>query len=205
MAESIFGVIAEFRTPGEVLKASERMHAEGYRAFDCYTPFPVHGLEKAMGLSDSKVPWIVLGGGLTGFSVGLGLQWYTSVVDNAWIYEHFGRDGMVASAFKVLVDLIGSGYPQIIGGKPFFSYQAFVPVTFELTILLSAFGAIFGMLALNRLPMFYHPVFKHPRFRRATDDRFFLAVESKDPKFEVNRVRTALESVGGEHVTVLEA
>lgn len=205
MAENIFGVIAEFRTPGEVFTAAERVRDEGYKAFDCYTPFPVHGLEKAMGIPASKVPWIVLGGGITGFSLGLALQGYTSVIDNAWIYEHFGKDGMMAKLFDLIIYLIGSGYPMRIGGKPYFAFQAFVPVTFELTILLSAFGAVFGMLALNLLPSWYHPVFKHARFRRVTDDRFFLAIESKDPKFEVGRVQTLLSSVGGEHVTVLEA
>ncbi|MFM7200400.1 MAG: DUF3341 domain-containing protein [Myxococcota bacterium] len=205
MAGNIYGVIAEFHTPGELYHAAEAVRKANYTEFDCYTPFPVHGLEKAMGVPASKVPWIVLGGGITGFSAGLALQSYTSVVDLKFMNEVFGAESVITSMFKGMADIIGWGYPMIIGGKPFFSYQAFVPVTFELTILLSAFGAIFGMLALNRLPMFYHPVFKHPRFRRATDDRFFLTIESKDREFEVNKVRTFLESIGGGHVTVLEA
>lgn len=177
MAEKHFGVLAEFTTPGEILEAAERVHAEGFRHFDCHTPFPVHGLDKAMGLAASKLPWIVLTGGLTGGSLGLLFQWWINVVD----------------------------YPIIIGGKPFFSYQAFVPVTFELTILLSAFGAVFGMLGLNRLPMWYHPVFRSAHFKRASDDRFFISIEAKDPRFDVNRTRQFLESIGGRNVTVLEA
>jgi hypothetical protein len=177
MAEKKFGIIAEFKTPAEILEAANRVRVEGFRDFDVHTPFPVHGLDTAMGVPPSKVPWIVLGGGVTGGSCGLLLQWWCSAVD----------------------------YPLIIGGKPFFSYQAFVPITFELTILLASFGAVFGMLALNRLPMFYHPVFRSARFRRATDDRFFLSIEAKDPKFDLQRTRQFLEAIGGENVTVLEA
>ena len=176
MAEKVFGVLAEFRTPGTILEAAGKVRRDGYRQFDCHTPFPVHGLEHAMGVPPSKVPWIVLAGGLTGFAIGLSLQWWTSTI----------------------------AYPLIIGGKPLFSYQAFVPVTFELTILLSAFGAVFGMFALNRLPMFYHPVFRSSHFRRASDDRFFISIEATDPRFDLSRTRSFLESLGGENVTVLE-
>jgi len=177
MADKIFGILAEFKTPASILDAAGRAYAEGFRQFDCHTPFPVHGLDRAMGLAASKVPWLVLGGGLTGGSCGLLLQWWTSAVS----------------------------YPLIIGGKPLFSYQAFVPVTFELTILLASFGAVFGMFALNRLPMFYHPIFRAPTFHRATDDRFFLSIEAKDPRFDVARTRQFLEAIGGENITVLEA
>lgn len=205
MAENIFGVIAEFKTPAEIYHAAEKTRAEGYSEFDCYTPFPVHGLEKAMKLPASKVPWIVLAGGLTGFSLGILMQGYTSVGDRAWFMSLAGEDSALMWLYKVLVDLIGAGYPMIIGGKPFFSYQAYVPVTFELTILLSAFGAVFGMLALNRLPTWYHPAFKAPSFRRVTDDRFFLAIEAKDPRFDSAKVKSFLTELGGENVTVLEA
>lgn len=205
MAENIFGVIAEFKTPAEIYHAAEKARAEGYSQFDCFTPFPVHGLEKPMGLAASKVPWIVLVGGITGFSLGILLQGYSSVADRAWFASIAGEDSPVMWIYKLLVEMIGSGYPMIIGGKPFFSYQAYVPVTFELTILLSAFGAVFGMLGLNRLPTWYHPAFKLPSFRRVTDDRFFLAIEAKDPRFEATKVKSFLTELGGENVTVLEA
>lgn len=177
MAEKTFGLLAEFKTPADILEAANRVRIEGFRQFDVHTPFPVHGLDAAMGAPASKVPWIVLAGGLTGGSCGLLLQWFCAAVD----------------------------YPLIIGGKPFFSYQAFVPITFELTILLASFGAVFGMLALNKLPMFYHPVFRAPSFKRATDDRFFLSIECRDPKFDAARTRQFLEAIGGENITVLEA
>ena len=172
-----YGIMAEFRTPGEVLEATQRAYAEGYRKMDVYSPFPIHGIEKALGLPGSKVPWIVLAGGLSGASLGMFLQYWTSAVD----------------------------YPLIIGGKPFFSYPAFVPVTFECMVLLAAFGAVFGMLALNKLPQFFHPVFRHPTFRRASDDRFFLSIERDDPRYDDGRTRQLLETLGGENIMVLEA
>ena len=176
-APGIFGVMAEFATPGDLLHAAEKIREEGYVKVDAYSPFPVHGLDRVLGVPGSRVPWIVLVGAVAGGSGGLLLQWWTSAVD----------------------------YPIKIAGKPFFSLPAFVPVTFELTILLSAFAAVFGMLFLNRLPLPYHPVFKHSTFRRASDDRFFLAIEAEDPRFEVDRARRSLEAVGGAHVEVLEA
>ena len=177
MVGQTYGLLAEFKTPAEIYEAAAQVKEKGYRHFDCHTPFPVHGMEKAMGLGDSHVGWIVLFSGMTGGALGLLLQWWTSAVD----------------------------YPLIIGGKPFFSYQAFVPVTFELTILLSAFGAVFGMLALNRLPRLYHPVFKVPEFRRASDDRFFISIEARDPRFDLEETRQFLEGLGAEQVTELEA
>jgi len=176
-APEIFGVMAEFATPRDLLHAAEKVRAEGYVNVDAYSPFPVHGLDRALGVPGSKVPWIVLAGAITGGIGGLLLQWWTSAVD----------------------------YPIKIAGKPFFSIPAFVPVTFELTILLSAFAAVFGMLFLNRLPQPYHPVFKHSTFKRASDDRFFLAIEATDPAFDADTARRVLEAAGGAHVEVLEA
>jgi len=127
-----YGIIAEFKNAAELFKACKEVKDAGYKQFDSYSPFPIHGIEKAMGLPASKLPWIVLGGGAFGLSAGFGLQ--------AWVAT--------------------SAYPLTISGKPLFSYQAFVPITFELMVLFSAFAAVFGMLALNKLPQFYHPYFK---------------------------------------------
>jgi len=176
-APAVYGVMAEFETPGDLLHAVEQVREEGYTSLDAFTPFPVHGLDVAMGLPGSKVPWIVLLGAIFGGVGGLALQWWTSAVN----------------------------YPIRIGGKPFLSLPAFVPVTFELAVLFSAFAAVFGMLALNRLPQPYHPVFKHPEFKRATNDRFFLAIEARDPRFDAGEVRGVLTKAGGRNVEVLEA
>lgn len=170
-------LLAEFDTPAEIVAAAGRLQEAGYRRYDAHTPFPVHGLDKAMKITDSKLGWIVLAHGLAGGVGALALQWFTSAVD----------------------------YPMIIGGKPFFSFQAFVPVTFALTILLSAFGSVFGMLFLNGLPRWNHPLLNHPNMRRATDDKFFLSVESGDPKFDTTRTRALLEQIGGKRVALLEA
>ena len=141
--------------------AAGRLREAGYRRFDTYSPFPIHGMDKAMGLGRSKVPLFTLAGGLFGLAFAQSLQWYQSVV----------------------------GYPLITGGKPLNSTEAFVPITFETTILYAAFGAIAGMLLLNGLPRLYHPVFRGRTFARATDDGFFLTVEADDPKFDPHETR----------------
>ena len=172
-----YGVMAEFTTPAALLRAAGRLRARGYRNIEAYSPFPIHGLDTALGHGGSKVPWIVLCGAVVGASSGLLLQWWTSAV----------------------------AYPIRVGGKPYFSVPAFVPITFELGVLFSAFAALLGMLALNRLPQPYHPVFNHSHFRRVTDDRFFLAVESGDPMFNVERAERDLADAGGIHIEVLQA
>lgn len=177
MSQKHFGIVAEFDTPGKLLEAARNVYEAGFRVFDVHSPFPVHGMDGAMGLSGSKVSWIVLAGGLSGGSLGMLMQWWMSAVD----------------------------YTLLIGGKPFFSWQAFVPVAYECTILLAAFGAVFGMFALNRLPLLYHPVFRHPSFHRATDDRFFISIEAKDPKFDQEKVTALLEKLGGENILMVEA
>lgn len=172
----LYGMVAQFSSPGELLAAVRKLHEAGYRRFDTHSPFPIHGMERAMGCGRSRVPWLVLGGGLTGGLGGLLLQWWINVVD----------------------------YPLIISGKPFFSVPAFIPVVFELTILLAAFGAVLGMLALNMLPMLYHPLFRKELFRRVTSDGFCLSVEARDPLFDPDRTRQLLESLGGQHVELVE-
>lgn len=172
-----WGVLAEFENPATLMHAAEAAREAGYRKFETWSPFPIHGMDKAMGLGGSKVGWLALGGALTGMSAALLLQWWTSAV----------------------------AYPMAIGGKPYFTWEWATPVTFELTVLLSAFGAVFGMFALNRLPRPYHPLDRIRRFRKVTDDAFFLTIEATDPKFDPAEARTFLERVGGRNITEVPA
>ncbi len=168
--------LAEFETPGQVFHAAEKVRDAGYRRWDVHTPFPVHGMDAAMGLADSKLGWIVLACGLTGCSLAFGLIWYTNGID----------------------------YPLVIGGKPAWSFPSAVPVMFELTILLSAFGAVLGMFGLNQLPRHHHPIFYSPRFERGSDDRFFISVEAADDKFDLEDTRTLLESLSPSHLELIQ-
>jgi Protein of unknown function (DUF3341) len=168
--------LAEFETPGKAMHAAEKVRDAGYKRWDVHTPFPVHGMDKAMGLPDSKLGWIVLLCGLTGCSVAFLLIWWTNGVD----------------------------YPLIIGGKPGFAFPSMVPVMFELTVLLSAFGTVFGMFGLNQLPRHNHPVFYSDRFDRATDDRFFISIEAADDKFDLAATRKLLESLHPSHLELIQ-
>ena len=170
------GVLAEFETVDALLAAARRVREAGFARWDAHVPFPVHGLDEAMGIRRTRLPWIVLGCGLTGVLVGLGLQWWTNAVD----------------------------YPFLISGKPLFSWPANVPVIFELGVLFAAMGAFLGMLVLNRLPEWYHPVLTSERFRRATSDRFFIVIDADDPCFDRRGTSELLEAVGGT-VEFLEA
>ena len=172
-----YGVLAEFATPTDLYQACERVRDEGFTRWDAHTPFPVHGLEAAMGIRRSPLPWIVLVMGLAGAIGGFGLQW--------WVHA--------------------SAYPLVISGKPFFSWPAFIPITFELGVLFAAFGAVFGMLALNRLPMHHHPLFRSKVFERVTDDAFFISIESWDPRFDAADTRKLLESLGARSVELVES
>ena len=172
----VYGLLAEFKHPGALMKACEKVRDAGYSAWDAHTPFPVHGLENAMGLSRSIVPWIVAIMGFTGAGLGFGLQYWASVIE----------------------------YPLIISGKPLNSYPAFVPVTFELGILLGSFGAVFGMLGLNKLPTLYHSLFNSARFSKATDDGFFISIEARDPNYDAKRTRKLLEDAGATAVEEVE-
>ncbi|GIW72440.1 MAG: hypothetical protein KatS3mg102_1982 [Planctomycetota bacterium] len=174
--QRIHGLAAEFDTPGAIYRAAQALRSEGYQRLDAHTPFPIHGMEKVLGLPPSRVPWICLAGGLFGCAGALLLQWWTSAVD----------------------------YPWVISGKPLFSLPAFIPITFELTVLFAAFGAFFGMLALNRLPRPHHPVFGYSRWQRVTDDRFLLIVEASDPLFDLEETPRRLEQLGGRHIELLE-
>lgn len=167
-----FGLLAEFATPAALYEACEGLRDAGYTRWDAHAPYPVHGLDRAMGLAPSKVPWISLVLALGGAVGGMALQgWVSSVA-----------------------------YPLVISGKPFFSWPAFVPITFELAVLGGAFGAVFGMFGLNQLPTLFHPLFGAARFERATDDGFFISVESWDPKFDAAGTADLLRSLGATHV-----
>jgi hypothetical protein len=169
-------LLAEFDTPGACLHAAEKLRDAGYKYFDAHTPFPVHGMDAAMGMRPSVLGWIVLVMGITGLT----------------------------AAATMILWMNGIDYPLIIGGKPPGSIPSMVPVCFELTILFSAFGAVFGMLGLNKLPRHHHPVFESERFRAATDNKFFVSVESDDPKFDPAKTRELLESAKATHIEQIE-
>lgn len=172
----LYGIIAEFESAEELLHAAKRAREAGYTQMDAYSPFPVHGLSEAIGFEDHKVPWTVFLAGVAGAIAGFSLQYYISVVD----------------------------YPLNVGGRPFLSWPSFIPVTFETTVLFAAFGAFIGMLAFNGLPQPYHPVFNAPRFERASQDRFFLCIEAKDPLFDRTKTRQFLENLGARLVSEVE-
>ncbi len=172
----LYGLMAEFDSPDALLRACHKAREAGYRRMDAYAPFPVEGLPEAVGFERPRLPLIVLIGGLVGAVVGFGMQYYASVV----------------------------GYPLNIGGRPFNSWPAFIPITFELTILFAAFAAVLGMFALNGLPQPYHPVFNIPRFEAASQDRFFLCIESRDPQFDREATCRFLEKLQPEGVFEVE-
>ncbi|HEY3445841.1 MAG TPA: DUF3341 domain-containing protein [Myxococcales bacterium] len=167
-ADKPFAIVACFEAPEPLLHALEELRDLGYRDFDAHTPFPVHGIERAMGLKDSKVPYLSLLGGLTGLVGGMALQIWT----------------------------MGYDYPLNLSGKPFVAWQAYIPIGFETTVLLTAFGTFFGMWGLNKLPRFFHPVMQAEAFPKASDDRFLVSVESSDPRFDPERVRELFKAQG---------
>ena len=173
----LYGLLAEFDTPGALMRAATVVRDQGFERWDCHSPFPVHGLDLAMGLRRTPVPWIVLIGGTVGCATGVLLQWWTNARD----------------------------YPLIVSDKPLWSLPANIPVAFELTVLFSALSAFAALFLFNRLPRFFHPVFQSERFRRVTCDGFFITIESSDPRFDVERTEALLRSAGARHVEWLEA
>jgi len=171
-----YGLMAEFDTPTEIVAAARRAYAEGYRRMDAYTPFPVEGLDEALHLHRTRVSLIVLLGGLAGCLGGYILQY--------WIMAIY--------------------WPVNVGGRPLNSWPMFIPVTFELTVLVAALSAVLGMLALNGLPHPYHPVFNVPRFALASQDRFFLCIEASDPRFDRAATRYFLEGLAPQEVSDVE-
>jgi hypothetical protein len=183
----VWGLMAEFTTPADIMHAAEKVRDAGYRWWDCHTPFPVHGLDKAMGIKPTWLPWFVLGGGLSGAMLGFILQWFSN-----------------ASSFDFWLIVWVRGYEFLISGKPVLSGPVYPVVMFELTILLASFGAVGGMLLFNGLPLLYHPTLKHPKFARATDDRFFVVIEARDPLFFTKQTTEFLETLRPVSVEVLE-
>jgi hypothetical protein len=177
MAERLYGLIATFDTPGDVLHAAEKVRDAGYKNWDCITPFPVHGLDTAMGVGRSRVPRMSLIGGITGFCTGMSMIWFMDKFD----------------------------YPLTVGGKPFFSPLFAFPVAYELTILFTAFATIGGMFLLNGLPMHHHPVLHYENIRRGTDDLFFIVIERTDPRYNLENTGALLAKVGGREIKELEA
>lgn len=178
MAETpkAYGIVAEFETPAAIYHAAEKVRDQGFRKWDVFTPFPIHGMDQAMGLKNSKVGWFSFLGGVTGYTTGMLMIWWMNAVD----------------------------YPIIIGGKPMFSPFGAFPPSYELTILFSAFGALGGMLFMNRLPRLYHPLLKNRRFALVTHDRYFLVIETSDPKYSETETRKLLESLGSKHIELVE-
>jgi hypothetical protein len=171
-----YGLIAEFEKPAELVAAARAAREAGYRSLDAYSPFPIHELTHALALPRTKLPLLVLAGGLTGTGTALLMQWFSATVH----------------------------YPLNVGGRPLASWPMFIPITFELTILFAAFAAVLGMIGMNGLPMPYHPIFNASRFALASRDRFFLCIEAKDPLFDLERTAKFLEGQGAQVVSEVE-
>jgi hypothetical protein len=176
ISTTTFGLMAEFETPADAMHAAAKVRDAGFRRWDVFTPYPVHGMDKAMGLKNSKVGWFSFIGGATGYTTGMLMIWFLNAID----------------------------YPILIGGKPMFSPFSAFPPSYELTILLGAFGAIGGMLFLNRLPRLHHPLLRNRRFALATHDRFFVVIETADPKFNEVETRKMLEAAGSKRIELVE-
>ena len=172
----IYGILAQFKDPGDLLHAAEKVRDAGYKQFDCHSPFPIHGMDHAMGLKRSRLGFVVAVFALLGAPTGRGLQ--------TWVH-----------LFE---------YPLTISGKPLFAWQAYIIVVFALFVLFGAISAVFGMFHFNRLPQLNHPVFYSDNFKKVTDDGFFISIESHDPNFGEDTTRKFLETIGGENVELLE-
>ena len=184
----LYGILAEFHDPAALMAAADQVRMAGFRWWDCHTPFPVHGLDKAMGIKRTILPVLVFGAGLTGTTIGFCLQAFTN-----------------AASFSIWALVWVTGYPFLISGKPLISMPAFIPVMFELTILLSALSAVGIMFLFNGLPRWNHPLLSNKRFLRVTDDRFFIVIESRDPRFFASRTEQFLKDLGAKAVEMVEA
>lgn len=172
----VYGVLAEFHTPAEVYHAAEKVRDAGYAQWDVYSPFPIHGMEEAMGIKRTILPLVVGGAAITGVGFSLFMQWYITAFD----------------------------YQMLVQGKNWNSWEPWVPVLFELGVLFSAFASLFGMLILNGLPRWHHPLMKKLRFLKSSDDKFILAIEAADPKFDQNRTWDMVKQLGAKHVEWVE-
>ena len=171
-----YGLIAEFDNTTDLLHAAEKVRRTGFRKWDVFMPFPVHGMDKAMGLKNSKVGWFAFLGGVAGYTTGMVMIWWMNAID----------------------------YPLLVGGKPMFSPYGAFPPSYELTILFGSFGALFGMLFLNRLPRLHHPLLKHKRFGQVTHDKFYVVIETADPKYSETETRKLLEAAGSRHIEMVD-
>ena len=171
-----YGLLAEFKTPRDLYHACEKIRDAGYSRWDAHSPFPIHGLERAMGLATSPLPFIVFGGAMVG----------------------------AASAFYLQTWIAGTASRLVISGKPFFSWPAFIPITFEVGVLFGALSALIGMLAINELPRLHHSLFNSARFERASNDRFYVSIEARDPLFDAEKTRSFLQDLHPEAVEMVE-
>ncbi len=176
MAEIPYGQVALFDTAADIYHAAEKVRDAGYKKWDVYTPFPIHGMDEAMGLKRSKVTFFCLMGGVSGFFLGMLMVWFMNDFD----------------------------YPLIVGAKPYFSPIYPFPVIYEMTILLAAFGAFFGMFLTNFLPRHYHPTMNYSNFNKVTDDKFIIVIESSDNLYDEIKTKSLLEEIGGKDITALE-
>ena len=174
----VYGYLAEFKNASQLYKAAEKVRDAGFKKWDCYSPYPIHGLDGAMGMKRSILPWFVFFGGMTGTATAFSLAYGTQVII----------------------------YPTIVQAKPtnIFTIPAYFPIMFELTVLFSGFTVLFGLLALTRLPRLNHPLFASKQFHRATDDGFFIAIEARDPQFSPNQTRDLLAEIGGKNIELVE-
>jgi hypothetical protein len=176
--QNLYGLLAKFESPEDLIAATERVYEAGFRRFDTYTPYPVEGLSQAMHLRPSLIPLMVLGGAIAGGVGAFLMQTYATVID----------------------------YPQNIGGRPLFSWPAYIPITFETTILVGALAGVLGLFFFARFPQPYHPVFRSDDFRaHASLDAFYLGIEASDPEFDLVGTRNMLHDLGSSHVSELEA
>ena len=189
----VHGYLAEFASVKELYHAAEHVRDEGYQRWDCHTPFPVHGLDAAMGVQRSKLPWLVFFGGLTGTFIAFTMQTLTQT--NFW--------GSIGLGF---IETIAETYPTVVQAKPtnIWTLPAFFPVMFELTILLSAFTTLFGLLGIIGLPRWNHPLFVSKNFPKFSDDGFFVCIEARDAKFSQEGTKALLEKLGAKNVELVE-
>ncbi len=183
----VYGLIAEFEKPGDLMHAAEKVRDAGFTWWDCCTPFPVHGLDKAMGVKRTILPVLVFFAGASGTAAAFALQTFTN-----------------SFSFSTWAVVKVTGYPYLISGKPMMSLPAFIPVMFELTILFSALSCVGLMFLFNGLPRLYHPLLQNNRFRRATNDRFFVVIEARDPKFLRGKTEAFLRTLGATAVEAVE-
>ena len=168
-------ILAEFENPAQLLQAAEKLKNAGYKKFDCHSPFPIHGMDDAMGMKRSPLGWIVGTVAFIALFSGFALEWWTSTID----------------------------YPLVISGKPFFSYQAYGPVAFAIMVLSSSFAALLGMMALNKLPMWYHQIFDSEKTEKITNDGFVVSIDTDDPNFDQTKTKSFLQDIGGKNLEVL--